>query len=72
MSGKYKTVMNGRGTCLEIGQGAYISVGKNGKDVVVRGKETVAAFPAWEDLISAINKEQSSYYERMRESGLGK
>lgn len=66
MSGKYKTVMNGRGTCLEIGQGEYISVGQEGLDVMIRGNGLVVAFPTWEDLVLAINVGKASYHEHVR------
>lgn len=62
VSARYKIVRNGRGTTLEIGRGRYLSVGQDGKDVMIRGNGMVAAFPSWEDFVSAIDISQSSYY----------
>ena len=61
MSAKYKTVGNGRGTCLEIGAESYLLVGKGGKEVVVRGKGVVAAFDSWEAFLGALYMSRASY-----------
>ena len=62
MSRNYKNVKNGKGTDLTIGPGAYISVGKNGEDVTIRGAGKVLAFDKWEDLIAAIDEQKSVYH----------
>ena len=44
MSRNYKTVKNGRGTDLMIGEGKYVSVGAGGTDITIRGDGKVLAF----------------------------
>ena len=41
MSNHYKEVRNGNGTNLTIGPSTYISIGKNGKDIMIRCKNEV-------------------------------
>ena len=61
MSAGYKTVRNGRGTCLEIGEESYLLVGKGGEEVMVRGKGLAAAFDSWEALLGALDMSRASY-----------
>lgn len=66
MSRHYKEVSNGNGTNLTIKTGglmdsAYISIGKDGKDVMLRGNAQVIGFDTWEDLIGAIDLSKASY-----------
>ena len=61
MSAQYKTVRNGRGTCLEIGAESYLLVGKGGEEVMVRGKGVVAAFDSWEAFLGALDMSGASY-----------
>lgn len=61
MSANYKTVKNGYGTKLEIGPGRYISIGRDGNHVVVRGNGRTVGFPSWEAFVSAIDVRKSSY-----------
>lgn len=63
MSSKYKQVANGKGTDLTIGSGKYISVGKNGIDVTIRGNGRVIAFNTWEDFVNAIDVKASAYFK---------
>lgn len=63
MSSKYKQVANGKGTDLTIGSGKYISVGKNGTDVTIRGNGRVIAFNTWEDFVNAIDVKTSAYFK---------
>ena len=65
MGSNYKIVRNGRGTSLEIGPESYASIGKGGRDVMVRGGGILLAFPSWEELLSAVNVEKASYYEQV-------
>lgn len=55
MSGHYRELKNGRGTDLTISEGRYLSVGKNGNDVTIRGNGRVIAFDKWDDLVDAID-----------------
>ena len=62
MSNRYKEVRNGNGTNLTIGPSAYISIGKDGKDIMIRCKNEVIAFNSLNDLIAALDKDKSVYY----------
>ena len=64
MSKNYKTVKNGRGTDLLIGEGKYISVGAGGADVTIRGDGKVLAFDDWNGLMDAINEDKAVYCKR--------
>lgn len=55
MSGHYRELKNGRGTNLTINEGQYLSVGKNGNDVTIRGNGRVIAFDTWDDFVDAID-----------------
>ena len=59
MSAGYKTVRNGRGTCLEIGKGSDLLVGKGGGHG--QGKGLAAAFDSWEALLGALDMSRASY-----------
>lgn len=72
MSAKYKTVKNGNGTTLEIGELDYISVGKCGMGVNLRGGEKILSFNTWSELISAINPDKAWYFECDATSDIGK
>lgn len=62
MSNHYKEVRNGNGTDLTIGPSAYISIGKDGKDIMIRCEHEVIAFNSLNDLIAALDKDKSTYY----------
>ena len=51
MGRNYKTVRNGKGTELMIGEGKYISTGAEGTDIIIRGDGKVLAFDGWNDLV---------------------
>ncbi len=61
MGKNYKTVRNGKGTELMIGEGKYISAGAEGTDITIRGDEKVLAFDGWNDLVNAINEDKAVY-----------
>lgn len=62
LSRHFKQINNGNGTDLTISPGKYISVGKDGTDIYIRGDDRVAAFNSWEDLIGAIDLEKAAWY----------
>lgn len=66
MSQHYKSVNNGFGTELTIrknsADSAYISIGKNGNDIMLRGNGKAIAFDTWNDLIDAIDVTKATYY----------
>ena len=66
MSSHYKEIRNGNGTNLTIGPStypsAYISIGKDGKDIMIRCEHEVIAFNSLNDLIAALDKDKSIYY----------
>lgn len=62
MSNHYKEVRNGNGTNLTIEPSAYISIGKDGKDIMIRCENEVIAFNSLNDLIVALDKDKSVYY----------
>ena len=62
MSRHFKQINNGNGTDLTISPGKYISVGKDGTDIYIRGDDRVAAFNSWEDLIGAIDLKKAAWY----------
>ena len=64
MSKNYKTVKNGRGTDLMIGEGKYILVGAGGADVTIRGDGKVLAFDDWNGLMDAIDEDKAVYCKR--------
>ncbi len=61
MGRNYKTIRNGRGTELMIGEGKYISAGAGGTDITIRGDGKVLAFDGWNDLVNAINEDKAVY-----------
>lgn len=61
MGRNYKTIRNGRGTELMIGEGKYISAGAGGTDITIRGDGKVLAFGEWNDLVNAINEDKAVY-----------
>jgi hypothetical protein len=61
MGRNYKTVRNGKGTELIIGEGKYISAGAEGKNVTIRGNGKMLAFDGWDDLVNAINEDKAVY-----------
>lgn len=67
MSSHYKRVHNQKGTELIIREGtdifkdSYLSVGADGKDVMIRGAGLVYAFDTWEQFLLAINPEKAVY-----------
>lgn len=69
MSAKRKSIMNGSGTNLTIHesdiakQSAYISIGKDGTDIMIRGCGKVFGFNDWESFISAIDNTKAAYYK---------
>lgn len=58
----YKSVKNGRGTTLEISPLQYISVGKDGMDVTIRGNGKVIAFDSWDDFVNAVDEKKAAYH----------
>lgn len=66
MSRHYKPINNGYGTELTIKTGtddsAYISIGKDGTDIMLRGDGKVIAFDNWSDLINAIDVSKATYH----------
>lgn len=56
-----KSINNGNGTDLTISYGNYISVGKNGRDIVICGNGRTIFFDTWEDLVSAIDVAKSAF-----------
>lgn len=64
MSANYKMVRNGNGTTLTIDEREYISVGKNGTGVNLRGREKILSFNTWDELINAIDPDKAWYFDR--------
>ena len=58
-----KEITNGNGTSLVINKDAYISIGKNGNDISIRGNGKVICFNTWEEFISSINISKANYYK---------
>lgn len=61
MGRNYKTVKNGIGTDLMIGEDRYISVGSDGTDITIRGNGKVLAFDDWTGLMNAISEDKAMY-----------
>lgn len=61
MSSHYKRVSNGNGTELFISGEEYISVGRKGEDVMIRGNGRVIGFKNWSSLIEAIDLSKADY-----------
>lgn len=57
----HKTITNGNGTDLMITEDSYINIGKDGKNIMLRGDGIVIAFNKWEDLVHAIDVSKASY-----------
>lgn len=64
MSRHYKNVKNGLGTDLIISDDKYISVGKDGADVTIRGNGIVAAFDTWEEFVNSIELSKATYFDK--------
>lgn len=64
LSSHYKSIRNGKGTELWIGKETYLSVGKNGTDVMIRGNGIVVAFDDWNNFINAIDCKKAVYYHQ--------
>ena len=58
-----KYVKNGKGTCLDISEGKYIEVSKDGESVQIRANGKVLAFDTdgFSRLFEAIDKTQADY-----------
>lgn len=67
MSAHYKEIKNGRGTNLTINEGSYISVGKDGNDVMVRGAGMVMAFENWDEFVDALDVTRAIYVRSDKE-----
>ena len=61
MGRNYKTVMNGIGTDLMIGEDRYISVGSDGTDITIRGNGKVLAFDDWTAFINPVSEDKAVY-----------
>lgn len=61
MTAKYKEIKNGNGTNLTISEEKYISIGRYGKDITIRGNGKVIYFTTWNDFISAIDVSKAIY-----------
>lgn len=61
MSANYKEVKNGNGTILVVNDNAYLKIGKNGIDIMLRANNKVYAFNSFEDLVNAINEEKAAW-----------
>lgn len=61
MSSHYKEIKNGNGTNLIIDDETYISIGKNGEDIMFRADGKVYGFNHINDLIDAIDGEKAIY-----------
>lgn len=72
LSRHYKEVKNGKGTNLTISEEKYLSVGKNGEDVTIRGNGKVIAFNNWFDFVEAIDVGKASYFRRDTMKTIGK
>ena len=64
LSTHYKNVSNSNGTELTIDAGKYLSVGKNGTDIMIRGNGIVLAFNDWNSFINAIDYRKATYYHQ--------
>lgn len=68
MGRDYKNIRNGKGTDLIIDNDKYISVGRCGENVTVRGNGLVIAFNGWSDFMAAIDVGKAAYYSYDRGS----
>jgi len=68
MGSGYKNIRNGRGTDLTIDEDKYISVGRCGENVTVRGNGLVIAFHSWSDFMAAIDVGKAAYFSYDRGS----
>ncbi len=68
-SSHYKSIRNSKGTEVWIRKGRYLSIGKNGTDIMIRGNGIVVAFDDWDSFINAIDytKAVYCYQEKMQE-----
>ena len=56
-----KEIKNGNGTILMISEDSYISVDKNGKNIMLRAHGKVLAFDSFDDLVDAIDINKATY-----------
>ena len=68
MGRDYKNIRNGKGTDLIIDNDKYISVGRCGENVTVRGNGLDIAFNGWFDFMAAIDVGKAVYYSYDRSS----
>jgi len=64
LSTHYKSASNGNGTELTIETGKYLSVRKNGTDIMIIGNGIVLAFDDWDSFINAIDHRKATYYHQ--------
>lgn len=69
LSSHYKNIRNSKGTEVWIGKGRYLSIGKNGTDIMIRGNGIVVAFDDWDSFINSIDCKKAvyCYQEKMQE-----
>lgn len=69
LSSHYKSIKNSKGTEVWIGKRKYLSIGKNGTDIMIRGNGIVVAFDDWDSFINAIDCKKAvyCYQEKMQE-----
>lgn len=64
MSRYYKEIKNGDGTNLIIGPDSrYISIGKNGEDIMIGCNGKCIAFDSFEQMFDALSISKSTYYK---------
>lgn len=63
MSRNYKVVKNGNGTQLNISEESYISIGKNGNDIMIGCNGKCIAFDDFEKMFAAFDTKKASYYQ---------
>lgn len=63
MGKNFKEVKNGNGTQLNISDETYISVGKNGTDIMIGHNGTCIAFDDIEQMLAAFDLKKASYYQ---------
>ena len=61
MATHYKEIKNGNGTVVVINDNAYLKIGKNGIDIMLRANNKVYAFNSFEELVNAIDGEKAIY-----------
>lgn len=64
MSRHYKEIKNGDGTSLAIdADNRYISIGKNGEDIMIGCNGKCIAFDSFEQMFNALSISKSTYYK---------